>query len=1230
MRTRAAFPEGVTSQGPVLVFEAMNEPTPPFTKASPLVDFPAEERKILEFWREHDVFKATQALRKDAPSFVFYEGPPTANGMPHNGHVLTRVVKDVFPRYKTMRGFYVPRKAGWDTHGLPVEIEVEKELRIRGREGIEQFGVEKFVRRCIDSVFKYTKEWNELTEKLAFWVDLDDPYVTFHESYVQSVWWALAQLHEKGLLYQGHKVLWWWAQGGTALSAAEVNDGYRDVQDPSVYVRFPLVDRPDTSLVVWTTTPWTLPSNMFAAVGAKLDYVEVEHEGHTLIVAKNLLESVSSKLLGKPKKKKAPQPLLEVKAELKGAELVGKRYTPPFAWFEGEERIWTVHAADFADDKAGTGIVHVAPAFGEDDHRLFQQILREQPGIELLCAIEPAGGYRADVAPEQYVGMWVKDADKPLTRELKERGLLLHAEQYKHTYPFCPRSDQDPLIQLARPAWYIRTTERIQDAIQNNKQIQWFPETIRDGRFGNFLESNVDWALSRERFWGTPLNVWINDETGAIDMPTSAAEILERNPAAFAHWEAAKAADPSLPEHLRVHKPWIDEVSWTKPGEPGVYRRVPEVIDCWFDSGSMPFAQWGYPHQGKDQFEVCFPADFISEAIDQTRGWFYSLLMISTLLFEEQQQPHPYKTCVVLGHVCDREGKKESKSKGNYTPPEVILDCVRLQFAVKTSDTVPQGEVRINHDDYLGLDLEVNNEERMWVYRGDAAHEDGQDAWVVHADKTLPRRIALVHPETATALAVTPLAEDATIMAKEVPSLEPASTLWLEDPTSKAPGADAFRWFFFASNPPWNQTRHSLSAVRTIQRELPLKLRNVYAFFTIYANIDGFSPEDAACLAGKRPAKQRALLDRWALSELNLLVRRVTEHLDGYRLYEATQELTAFVDGLSNWYVRRSRDRFWAAGLEQDKLDAHWTLYECLVTSSQLLAPFLPFVTEEIWQNLVVGHRAGAPMSVHMSDFPSVDEAAIDAELSEVMNLVRGLVSLGLQVRTQNVLKVRQPLSEAELVLTDPEQRAAVEAHAGLIADELNVKQVAFVDDAGAFVTYEVKPFFPRLGPRVGKAMPALKKALAQADGGAILAALDADGKYVVDAGGTPVELTSDDVQVALTAKEGFAAASGKAGVVVLTTTLTPELLADGHFREVLHHVQTVRKDLDLDYTARIEVTLNGAETPLAAVRGREEALGKEVLATTVSVGQDPADGMHVHACTVSGEELTIGVRLAP
>ncbi|MEZ6186045.1 MAG: class I tRNA ligase family protein [Planctomycetota bacterium] len=824
--------------------------------------------------------------------------------------------------------------------------------------------------------------------------------------------------------------------------------------------------------------------------------------------------------------------------------------------------------------------------------------------------------------------MWVKDADKPLTRsELKDKGLLLHAEQYKHPYPFCPRSDQDPLIQLARPAWYIRTTQRIQDAIQNNKQIQWFPETIRDGRFGNFLESNVDWALSRERFWGTPLNVWVNDETGALDMPTSVAEILERNPEAFAHWEAAKAADPSLPEHLRVHKPWIDQVSWTKPGEPGVYRRVPEVIDCWFDSGSMPFAQWGYPHQGQEQFQRCFPADFISEAIDQTRGWFYSLLMISTLLFEEQQQPHPYKTCVVLGHVCDREGKKESKSKGNYTPPEIILDCVRLQFAVKTDPGVPRGQVRINQDDYLGLDLEVNQEPALHVYRGDASAQG--EPWVVRPDKKLERRIALLNPEDAQALELSPLAADASVMPKEVPSLPCERTVWLEDPNSKAPGADAFRWFFFASNPPWNQTRHSLSAVRTIQRELPLKLRNVYAFFTIYANIDGFRPEDATCKAGRRPAKARALLDRWALSELNLVVRRVTEHLDGYRLYEATQELTAFVDGLSNWYVRRSRDRFWAPGLEQDKLDAHWTLYECLVTTAQLLAPFLPFVTEEIWQNLVVGHLPDAPASVHMSDYPAADEQAVDQELSEVMNLVRDLVSLGLQVRTQNVLKVRQPLSKAQLVLTLPQLRTPVASHVALIADELNVQEVAFVEDASAFVTYEVKPLFPRLGPRVGKAMPALKKALAATDGGTILQALDTDGKYVVDAGGTPVELTPDDVQVSLTAKEGFAAASGKAGVVILTTTLTPELIQDGHFREVLHHVQTVRKDLDLEYTARIEVALSGAETPLAAVRGREATLAQEVLATEVRVGEPPQDGMHVHRCTVSGDDLVIGVKLA-
>ncbi|MGE4607243.1 MAG: class I tRNA ligase family protein, partial [Myxococcota bacterium] len=588
--------------------------TPIFDRVAPVADFPAAEAAVRQFWADNDVVDRSLQKRVGGPRFVFYEGPPTANGLPHNGSALTRVMKDVFPRYKAMRGFDVPRRAGWDTHGLPVEIEVEKELRISGRDAIVEYGVEPFVKSCLENVFRYTEQWQQFTEKLAFWLDLDNAYVTYHESYIESVWWALSELFKKDLLYRGHKVVWWWAQGGTVLSAAEVGEGYKTVDDPSVYVKFPLRDDPDTALLIWTTTPWTLPSNSLAAVKADVDYAVVRDGERRMIVAEALLSILREKTQGP----------LEIERTLPGSELIGQRYAPPFDWFERvhpDLDFWRVVGADFVELDAGTGVVHIAPAFGEIDFELLRLEQQQNPELLLLNAVRPDGAFDPEIADAAYAGRWVKDCDRDLTRALKDRGLLWHAEQIRHDYPYCVRSDSDPLIQYARPAWYIRTSAHIDKCVANNAKINWLPETIRDGRFGDFLRNNVDWALSRERFWGTPLNIWINDETGVMDAPASVAEILERNPNAFEAFDRAKQSDPGLSPHLRVHKPWIDEVTYTKPGEAGVYRRVSEVIDAWFDSGAMPFAQWGYPHRGKEDFEKNFPADFISEAIDQTRGW---------------------------------------------------------------------------------------------------------------------------------------------------------------------------------------------------------------------------------------------------------------------------------------------------------------------------------------------------------------------------------------------------------------------------------------------------------------------------------------------------------------------------------------------------------------------------------------------------------------------------------
>jgi isoleucyl-tRNA synthetase len=710
-----------------------------------------------------------------------------------------------------------------------------------------------------------------------------------------------------------------------------------------------------------------------------------------------------------------------------------------------------------------------------------------------------------------------------------------------------------------------------------------------------------------------------------MEAPASVAEILERAPDAFAAFEAARAEDPSLSPHLRVHKPWIDQVTWTREGEPGVYRRVPEVVDAWFDSGSMPFAQWGYPQTGAEEFERSFPADFISEAIDQTRGWFNSLLWISTLLFPEREKPHPFETCIVLGHVADRYGKKESKSKGNYTPPEVILDRVRLEFAAVSpgEDAPPEGVARIAREDFEGLDL-----------RGEAAkvraHREGDASGGLELEvrpAAMPRRVIQLAAGDAERLGVTPAPPGSHILPREVPGLPETAKLWVDDPSSPAPGADAFRWFFFASNPPWNGTRHSLSSVRASQRELPIKLRNVYAFFTIYADIDGFDPSDAS---GRRPGSERALVDRWVLSELAIAGREVVAHMDAYRVYEATGVLTDFVDALSNWYVRRNRDRFWAPGLAQDKLDAHWTLYECLTCLARLLAPFLPYAAEEMWQNLVRGPDPGAPESVHLADYPEPDADAIDAELSRRMAAVREIVSLGLQVRTAEKLRVRQPLEGAEVVLTDPTLASALAEHADLVRDELNVREVHFVENADDYVTYRVKPNFRALGPRVGKRMPELKAALAGADGAALLRALQAEGRVRVAVGGEEIELSPDEIAVALEAREGFAAAAGPVGVVALRTALTPELIEEGRFREVLNRVQTFRKELDLEYAGRIHLTLDGAPVLLAAVRQRVAEPARESLAGEVALETQPSDGAHVREVSIDGEPLTLGLTPVP
>ena len=1193
---------------------------PLFAKVSTILDFPREEREIFRFWKERGIFEKTLAKPSPRGTFVFYEGPPTANGLPHNGHVLTRVIKDVFPRYKTMRGWNVPRKAGWDTHGLPVEVEVEKELRIHGKAAIEEYGVEPFIKKCIESVFRYTKEWEELTERVAFWVDLADAYVTYHRSYVESVWWALAELHKKGLLYQGHKVVWWWAQGGTALSSGEVGQGYKTVDDPSVYVAFPVVGEENLSLLVWTTTPWTLPSNMYAAVHPQLDYVIAANEvGRRFVLAKGLVEGLSKKLGG-----------LTVEREMKGRDLFGTPYRPPFELFRGEasgfeDVVWRVWGASFVTLDAGTGIVHVAPAFGEDDHEMHRKLaelsgrLAQEKDLPLFCAVKPDGTFIERF--ERYAGRWVKDCDKEIQHDLADAGLLVHAEAYRHDYPFCWRADSDPLIQYARPAWYIRTTARKDQAIENSRAVRWLPEHIKEGRFGDFLANNVDWALSRERWWGTPLNVWLCDQDRAHEeAPPSVAAIELRNPDAFAHFRRARAADPSLSEHLIVHKPWVDQVTFPCATCAGTMRRVPEVIDCWFDSGCMPFAQWGYPHQNRDKFAQSFPADFISEAIDQTRGWFYSLLMISTLVFD-RPLPRPFKTCVVLGHVSDKEGKKESKSKGNYTPPEIILDEVKMDFAVvdaaRYGVEVPNEQTAvICHEDLEGMDLAGGATVEIRSFAGEGR-------FVLNGLKKLPRRVILLHENALRKLGVVATSiKD--VKPAEVPRLDRQERVSVKDLDTSAPGADAFRWFFYAASPPWSATRHSLSNVRALQKEFAVKLRNVYSFFTIYANIDGFDPsvsgEDAA------PTSD----DRWIASELAMTVRDVTACMDDYDVFGATQRLVAFVDALSNWWVRRSRARFWRSGWDRDKGSAYATLYGALVTVAKLTAPFTPYAAEAMYQNLVA--RCGAPgarESVHLEDWPEVRAQDVDEALSRKMQIVRELVSVGLRARTDAKIKVRQPLRTATVLLNDERDAGLVGSAVDAIGEELNVLEVKLGtdEDRRRFGTTSFKPNFRALGQRgLGKLAQELKKAWVRPDPAELEIVLRATkhGK----ATRLDVELFRDDIEMSFEPAVGVAAAADRVGSVFLDTRLDEELRDLGFVHELQSRIQARRRNMGLAYTDRIRVRLGGNARVQRIVRAYAPTLELEVLAIEVSVGPleaAEASGYDLEA-DVDGEDVRIRV----
>jgi len=1125
------------------------------------------EEEVLRFWESEGIFRASLERSRGRPPFVFYEGPPTANGTPHNGHVLTRVIKDLLPRYKTMRGFHVERKAGWDTHGLPVEIEVEKELGMRGggqhgnaREAVLAYGLDNFARKCIDSVFRYTNEWETLTKRVGFWVDLDDAYVTYHRSYVESVWWALAELYRKGLLYRGLKVVWWWPEGGTALSSGEVGEGYRDVDDPSVTVRFPLVGRPKVSLLAWTTTPWTLPSNTALAVNPDTNYAFVEVGEETLILA----EALAGPLL------EAGGKVVEVRT---GRELAGLAYEPLYRWAvpQNGRSYEVITGSHVAVDQ--TGIVHTAPAYGEDDHK----VALEQ-GIGILQLVGPDGRFDA-AAPEWVRGLHFKEADRPIMRDLRERGRLYKQETIRHSYPFSPRSKDDPLMQLARPGWFIRTTAFKDAALANNAAVSWLPDHIRDGRFGDFLRNNVDWALSRERFWGTPLPIWACASCGSECAFASVPDL-----------EAAGATgfDPTVDIHLQVHKPWVDRIKVPCAACGGQMDRVTEVIDCWFDSGCVPFAQFGFPHQGVDTFRSRFPADFISEAVDQTRGWFYSLLMISTLLFDRETcekyqlnvdfgndgMPRPYRSCVVLGHVCDMDGKKESKSTGNYTSPDLVLRG-RMKMRVVADANLAPGQLGLGKAAVRSIDL--GPKERMRASLSE--HEPGGIALELKEGPHRGKETCAMHPD-------------------DIARLGLSGEVWLHAPF-QPPGADAFRWLFYAANPPWTNTRLSLRAIREGQREFHLRLANVFSFFGIYANIAKFDPAQAP--------KSEHVLDRWILGELDGLIEEVSRQLDTYRIYEAARALSGFVDGLSNWYVRRSRDRFWGEGGECQA--ALGTLHTVLLEVSLLSAPFVPFMAEAMFQRL-----GGPDRSVHMMAWPE-SRGRRDPALSADMALLRELASLGLSARSRVGVKVRQPLRAAEVVLADPSRAARIGELAGLLRDELNVREVHFSTEAARFVDFRVKPNYPALGKRLGKDMKACAAALSAADPAAVRAGV-LSGGFTVSLQSGEVVLTEEQVVVEVQARPHFEAAGSAAAVVALHADLDDDLREEGLARELINRIQGVRKDLDLGYTARIEVELSGASTLIAAARRFEGHIAHEVLAVSMRITEDGAaqDSLDGHA----------------
>lgn len=1057
-----------------------------YEKVSTKLDFTSREEKVLKFWKENEIFEKSIEEKKDLPTYTFYDGPPTANGKPHIGHVLTRVIKDMIPRYQTMKGHKIIRKAGWDTHGLPVELEIEKELGIDGKEQIEAYGLDPFIRKCKESVWKYKGMWEEFSNKVGFWADMDNPYVTYHNTFIESEWWALKKIWDDGLLYKGFKIVPYCPRCGTPLSSHEVAQGYKTVKERSAVVRFKVIGE-DAYFLAWTTTPWTLPSNVALCVNPDENYCKVKAaDGYTYYMAEALLDKVlggMAEKLVKEEKIAEGTPAYEILETYKGKELEGKEYEPLFECTKEyvaklPQKGHYITCDSYVTMSDGTGIVHIAPAFGEDDANVGRKY--DLPFVQFVDG-------KGDMTKETpYAGLFVKDADKPVLVDLEKAGLLFDAPKFEHEYPHCWRCDT-PLIYYARDTWFIKMSAVKDRLVKNNNTVNWIPEGIGKGRFGAWLENVQDWGLSRNRYWGTPLNIW---------------ECSCGKRHAIGSIEELKSMSDNCPDDIELHRPYIDAVTIKCPDCGGEMKRVPEVIDCWFDSGAMPFAQWHYPFENQDIFEDNFPADFISEAVDQTRGWFYSLMAISTLLFDKA----PYKNVIVLGHVQDKDGQKMSKSKGNAVDP---MDALNKY------------------------------------------------------------------------------------------------------------GADAIRWYFYSNSAPWLPNRFHEDAVVEGQRKFMGTLWNTYAFYVLYANIDEFDPTKYTLEYDKL-----SVMDKWLLSKLNSMVKSVDDNLGNYRIPEATKALAEFVDDMSNWYVRRCRERYWAKDMPQDKINAYMTLYTALVTLCKAAAPMIPFLTEDIYQNLVRTVDKNVPESIHLCDFPEVNESMIDPELEASMDEVLKVVVFGRAARNTANIKSRQPIANMYIKAA----KTLDDYFVDILRDELNVKNVEFKEDLSAFTAYSFKPQLRTVGPKYGKHLNAIKEYLANVDGNKAMSELKADGVIKFTADDTEIALAEEDLLIDVAKMDGYVTEGDNYVTVVIDTTLTPELIEEGYVREVISKIQTMRKDSDFQVTDRIKVYVTG-NAKIAEVMEKNADEIKRVVLGDAFVMDAACDNSK--EWNINGEKVTIGVEVS-